>query len=783
MNSQNKVPFKGIKKTVSPRKDASNECPEEQSHAFSPGHWQVILGELIHLLGLFLAHSRSAKGTRATAVIFDQLVSRLSILEKMPGHEGALLLRRSSRPDPSGRNNFPEYLAIFGNISLEGRGDADTYPDSAGGIFNRASSHLKSALNQCFSCLTAQGIDSLYLKLPGESDEEIDRLRLSLNIIARFRFALENTASITFRYFGRDLTIPLVKDIKGIPDPNLTLVAGLNGLSAVNAGELVKQAAAYHKMDMVEIGNSDSLTSFNQIFSVRSLRSQIIKPPVEVNNLPWMDMADLPKEVLAQDAMPEGPGDAPPVPPEPVILADPISMRNDRFCDDRPDSILRLIAGCVESDDMDIKAAVDALLADEYAAIGPKKLAERFLAVTRLLNTIDKHCPHADVMSRLLCFFQEQLVQVPDDVMARIAAHRQGLRIISNGRTLLVGMVHPRLFDLITLVKDQVSTRKKIETLKCIDFDFGHCDLNALADNFEISTDDARNMVGFLDVCFDARGRFRRSQFETHIRTITRNEETIFEILWFYLNAASRRKDRLDMLSAIQLPMALLKRPVRALRFLLADVLQVPLQVNFTDRNALALINILIRAENKELHVDIHHTPEEVLQTKGGLNPEVLNYALWRFEADRARVLYKTRAVRRALLQSVSTDPGEKHIPYEPVFLLALEREAIILMALVGGGTARMFLREALTLYGDFRSDIYHGKSSLLYMRQLISQLQVIIRGLGRVGQQGDLDELKALEQNAEGLSSLHSHPAHALRVKQAMKWVGSAIKAIQIQV
>jgi len=791
MDGKSKTPFGEMKKSVSSTGTIEHsDGLVGRSHSSPPNHWQVLLVELIHLLGLFLAHSRNAKGARATAVLFDQLVGRLAILERMPDHNGAMIVRRINKRDASG-NKQPNYLAIFGNVTVEGRGNTDSDPDSACVISHHRPSHLNRALNQAFSCLAAQGIHALYLKLPGGSDEEVDRLRLSMNIVARLRFALENFASITFRYFGRDLAIPLVRDIKGIPDPNLTLVAGLNGLSAANARELVKQAAAYHKMDMAEIKNEGvgamaKPNSFNQIFCVRSLRSQIIKPPVEINNLPWMDIEELSKSKDTAGEKSKGQGGTVPVKTEDTVqesMSGPLTVANDHFFEDRPDSLRQLIFDYVDAGDKEMDKAIDVILSDQYAAMGPKRLAERFVAVTKLIYTIDRHCQDPNVIPRVLRFFQVQLEKVPGEVFAHIVAHRQGLKIISEGRTLLVGMVQPRLFDLITLVKDHVITRKKIATLQALAFDFEHCDLNILANCFNISVTDARHIVHLLNACFDARGGFRRQIFETHIESMVQNEDTLFEIFWCYLSSTSRRKDRLDLLNTIQLFMAGLKDPKRALQFLLADLFQTPFQISYTDRNALALANILLRSENKELHIDMHHTPEEVLQVKRGLNNEVLNYAVWRFEIDQVRILTKIRAIRHTLRQALLAPPGEQPVPYEPLFLLALEREALILMALVGGHTARIVLREAMAQYGDFRADIYHGESTPRYVHQLIGHLQVIIRGMGCVGHQSNLGELKALEQNAKGLSLLDTHPAHALRVKQAMKWVQAAIKAIQVQV
>jgi predicted secreted protein len=43
--------------------------------------WRIVLAEFLHLLGLFLRHVRQAKSAWATAVLFEQIIRHLMILE------------------------------------------------------------------------------------------------------------------------------------------------------------------------------------------------------------------------------------------------------------------------------------------------------------------------------------------------------------------------------------------------------------------------------------------------------------------------------------------------------------------------------------------------------------------------------------------------------------------------------------------------------------------------------------------------------------------------------
>ena len=79
--------------------------------------------------------------------------------------------------------------------------------------------------------------------------------------------------------------------------------------------------------------------------------------------------------------------------------------------------------------------------------------------------------------------------------------------------------------------------------------------------------------------------------------------------------------------------------------------------------------------------------------------------------------------------------PVPSEAPLLPIrFLLALEREVHIFLALVGGKTASEVMRSALNDYGNPASRIYHLKESRAQMESLLSHLAAVIRGMGATG-------------------------------------------------
>jgi hypothetical protein len=734
-------------------------------------HWKVLLGEFIHLLALFWVHSRSAGAARASEVLFHQLLQHLSILAKMPSHTGDILVRRVHHQLRSAHAT-PDYVVIFGNLLINSQEERKS-------AASRQFSHLKSALGRACECFAEQEIHSLLLRLPGKTADSIDKFRFSLHILARFHAAARSGTSITFRYYGRSLVVPVIADLDGKPDPNLTLMAALNGLSAVNARQLIRQARAYVKLNLSEStdesGTQSHIGSFDQIFRVRSLRAQVIKPPVEVNNLLFPYGAHMP-DCIPNDELPTN-------------IDTKTGTKQFSFEPGQGDGIplevhfakyRQKLAGIIGTSGSFPESELDVLLADDYADLDPKALGSRFASLSKLIYTIEKRSQDPAVTEDLIDILRTRLKGVDDEVMANIVAQRQGIKIVLQGRSVLVGMVHSRLYDLISLIKEDVVVRQRMAIIKEIAFQVDPCHINLLADGFGIAVSDAHQIFRLLQGCFSANGRFVRPTFESRVDAMSRHENVIFEILWCFLRQTPQRNDRINFLNAIQLLMARLNDPKRALQFLMTDICLNPEMVFYTDRNAFALANILLHKENKELYIDVHRTPEDVLNRTRPQNRTVHRYADWRLEVDHGRYLGKMRTIAKNIQQVLDSAPGAGPQPFELKFLLALEREAIIFSALVQGHSARLVIREAMDRYGDPSSPVYQNTTIYNNLPLLIPHLQIVVRALGLTGEQKDIERLTSLERRVKILSELDTHPAHVLRVKQMMRWIPRALESIQ---
>ncbi len=748
--------------------------------------WRIVLAEFVHLLGLFLRHTSHAKSARATAVLFDQMLRHLMILERMPGHDGSLVVRRETN-FASGSGGNGGYRILFGALRVH----SDQNPFVSGGsLVSKRTALLNRGLEQAFEWMAEQRIDGLYIELPGCSTERTEQLRLSFNIVAHYQLAVINETSITFRYSGRTLTVPLIRDNRGNPDPNLTLVAGLNSLTTMNTRALIKQAEVYCQMEAGKGANGEKTAapagSFNQIFNARSLRAQIIRPPVEVNNLAALDTKQHRKrktflEHAANDQTSDQTTDD-------CIAADSLDdpMRPITVPNNTLKQITQLersfFADWIDVNDPQYETALHAILSDNYTGLDTTDIGRRLAAVSSLIYAVEKKCQDPAVIDRLLFVLQDRLMLAAQGVLANIHVQNQGLKLFSNGRVVIAGLMHQRLIDLVSLVKDKVVTRKKFEVICSLGFDFNPGDFHAVARVFNLRPNNVQHLMDLLKRCFDTSGGFRREVFESNVHLMAPQADTIFEMLWCFLKMTPRRKDRLAFVNAIPVLMTHLKDPDRALRFMLDDLCQDIFQIDFSDRNALVLANILLRPENKELYIDLQRTPEHVLDQARDEKSAAKRYVVWRLNTDNIRIVTKFKTIHIALAKSLKAAIEEEAEPRETQFLFALERETLIFMSLAGSMAARGYLHHALLQYGDSSADIYQNVYIGHYLSQLINHLRIVIRGLGCLGELDDIAVLMVLKSHVEPLSALANHPAQALAVRRAFKWVDSSIKAIQMR-
>jgi hypothetical protein len=152
----------------------------------------------------------------------------------------------------------------------------------------------------------------------------------------------------------------------------------------------------------------------------------------------------------------------------------------------------------------------------------------------------------------------------------------------------------------------------------------------------------------------------------------------------------------------------------------------------------------------------------------------VVNYAAWKIRGEQKRFLTKVVAIRKRLMTAL--DPATSAVTAMPVrFLLALEREVHILMALAGGDTAASILHSALAVYGNPDAPFYPREENRVHLTALLQHVSVLIRGLARVGAENDLILLDQVRQREKGFLGLSTDPRHTGLVRRVLSWIEPA--------
>jgi hypothetical protein len=694
---------------------------------------RALLIESTHLLSSYFLDARFLKGEDTEKDLFKQFAQNLAKLSELPETSRAILVRLRGFPsDPETAENV-DYEILCGNTTV----DFDIIP----GIIKRLGfrmSHLSDQAQRAFGVLLDQGLYNIYLGMPGRIPAKLQQLRSSLQIISRFGEAAKAGKPIIFDRKGKQAQLPVVLDEKKKPDPNLTLVAGLNGLKPEAIQALVKKIDAWMQQRATAKGAANHYTSiFNAIYGVKSLSQKLIKPPIEVNSVRWL-MADKEQEVFSKEKA------------EVAKLV----MENYGQSPQQTARVLKSVYG------------------NDFDRINSQHLGQRLHLSSNLLTTIGEKPQNQDVKNEVMDNIKTRLELVRDEVYEDLQVGPAEGDESEEAResASLFGRLHAHLHKMVTFFKRRSSTRKKIKTIVYRAINFDAQDYDTLAKDFDISVEDAKDLIEMLRECFNEEGRFIRGAFARIIPAFAQYERKIFEFLWHYLKEAIHQQDRIAFLNSLQVLTARMQQPKRAFRILLADFCRDPERVGFSDSKALMLSILIIRKYNKEL-IDIEITPEDVLLVKEGLDEEVAKYASWKIDQDQEKFFEKIQTIHTTLKEVLDEKDPQAH-PLPLRYLMGLEREAYIFLTLIGGNTSRSVITSAMQEYGNPQSEIYRMRNSVTFMPSLMQNLRVVIRGLGRVGSSSDLAALNEMRTNSDAFVSLGKGPKHKDAINNIMQWV-----------
>ena len=573
--------------------------------------WRILLVELAYLFKEFFRNASDQKSLKAEKDTFRQLIKVVDELDQMPVHDGFvhINLRGASSPEIP---EPAEFMIQFGGITVDGPTVVSL--TSRMGIRFK---HLEGRLIKSFESFADQGFSTLHLKLPGESPEAMEDLRVSLKIIARFNQAVENKSPIDFtKDDSPQSLLPIFNELSQ-PDPNLTMVAAVNDLDPSALTGLVQKLAA--KTDPTASGFS----IFQRLFKTKHLQHRLKKPPLEIES-DWTAFLQLNQKGTAIGGV-EGKVPKNMITERTHLEKDPSVLK---------DGVARFVKGAFGNSPATATQMMKSIYGKDYSGIGPQVLGKRLKLITDLLMHMKKSTIDQNVAAEVLKRIQSRMDQVPGEILDDFVVQDEGVKFWSEGAEETVGRVDKNLLKILDDSKTRAGTRKKKQFQLSSDRNFSDQDLQAIAADFEISVHDVQEMIQLYRNCFDGRGNFLRTAFENNVPRFARHEKKVFEILWEFLKDTPQRSNRLPFLNSLQFLVGELKKPIQAIKVLLADFTLNPESVYYPDRHAMMLANQFLRDYNKEVIMDIEMTPEEVLLVKGGLDENVVNYVAWKVDGE-----------------------------------------------------------------------------------------------------------------------------------------------------
>jgi hypothetical protein len=498
---------------------------------------------------------------------------------------------------------------------------------------------------------------------------------------------------------------------------------------------------------------------YQAIFIVKSLRQRLVRPSIEINS-ERSSQAETDAKGATGGTAGRGSGSGGiPVQMDPAVLKAGVAQFVKQAYGDSPQKAIQVMKTIYGSD---------------YHQLDLAALEGRLQLMTDLLSSLEGSEKGQALMENVLDRIQAGMDQLPQPVLEDLIYDGDEVQIWEDDRAKPIGKADDNLLNIIDTAKDRSAARQKMRAVIRADGKFTSKDCEQLSRTFDIPIQEAEEIGQLLKSCFDNQGNFQRALFEKNVPGFAEHPRKIFEILWAFLREIPRRSDRIPFLNSLQLLVKEIQQPKQAAKILISDFILDPGGVSFPDRNALMLIIQFLRTYNKEINMDIEITPEEVLMVSKGLDAGVASYLAWKIDGEQKRFADKMATIRRKLVQSLEQAGGDVNVM--PIrFLLALEREAHILLAIIGGQTATDVIQEALKVYGSPGSRIFLLKESPSFFTSLLQHLGILIKGIGRVGHEADFALLDGILQRQQGFIDLSAEPRHTALVRRTLGAIDTA--------
>ena len=692
--------------------------------------WRIVLVEFVYVLAQFLSKIKlhGVKSVRAEDVA--PIIDMLTKIHEMSDRNGRVLIRYRGMRMPDEKFDFERVDYV---VACEGF-TADIPIIKA--LANRKGitmSHLPGKLKAAFDRFPSLNINSICFTLGKWQQRDRDLMWTTLQAAGQFFGVYKSKIPLKGDGDTEDTSFSVVYNDRGEPDPNLTLLAAANRLPAANIQALVRKLRGLMKQPEAMDALEQYVSAYDALFAFKNVQEKLQKPPVEINNLRRL--------VVGND---------------------------DEVFTPEKSEVVRMIAQRLGGSPQKLVQTIDSVYGNDFSAMTPENLNARLMRVSHLLDSPGKNPFSQKAEKEVLNSVEKRLGQVRDDVFEALAVTQPE----THAQTLT-----QKLQGMVVYFKRRVLTKKKIKNMAHTPIDFDVEDYETVARDFDISVEEAKVFLELLKGCFDGAGNFLRNGLEKNIPHMAKYGVKIFGFLWHYLRKTLSRKDRVAFLNSLQALISKMHQTPAALTLLMEDFCATPYEVLFSDRNSLILANVLLRKYNKEIHNDIEITPEEVLLVREGLSPEAVKAAGDVIDNLTDAFFQKIRTIHGKLLRGFQKGEEDEGMPLR--FLLSLERECYIFLALIGRPPGHTVIKSAVKTYGNPGSEIYRKKRGKGFEEACLKHLRVAVRGLSRYEDKNDLPLLMDVRSMEKTFLTIRKDQAFRDSVQKAMQWLDSAIDAV----
>ena len=278
----------------------------------------------------------------------------------------------------------------------------------------KATAHLPERLLDAFTIFADYGVNNIYLELSENPAAQMDDLRLCLKILSGFRSCRHTSAPISVGMESRQQDLAVIHDENLFPDPNLTLLAGMNRLSVKSMAKLVDTIDQWmrKKESGSRVGKYAGV--YNAAFEFPKIRAQLKKPVVELNNVKWL-LTETRDEAVSL---------------EKIFIA-------------------HLAMDAAAASPQTVAKMIKSVYGDDYARINQTVLSERLHLSSNLLAAAEKRDKKTSVRKEVLGNLHQRLDLVKDHVIDEVHVSGQA----GSGDSAEPDAVDSQIFDMVDFGK------------------------------------------------------------------------------------------------------------------------------------------------------------------------------------------------------------------------------------------------------------------------------------------------------------------------------------------